>query len=265
MPRIPPCPPILDPAGSTAATERAAAIAHYTDPARSGSAFPFRVYGDETVREALNDAFHNKCAYCESDVPATSSTNVEHYRPKGAVQFDDAPRRLGYYWLATTWDNFLPACTRCNSRKFQEHEDGPPRVTGKANFFPLADESRRATAIGEEAHEEPLLLNPYVDDPEQHLAFSGDGLVHALTPAGQETIRVLGLNRRKLVMRRRKKLVVVDAHVAKWQQYEENLRATGDPRWESARDGEEASLLSLMDEDQEYTALVAHRVGAALP
>jgi hypothetical protein len=265
MPRVPPCPEILDPAGSPGATERAEAIAYYTDPAYTGDGFPFKVYGDETVREALNDAFNDKCAYCESDVPATSSTNVEHYRPKGEVQFDGAPKKLGYYWLATTWENFLPACTRCNSKKFQEHEDGPPRVSGKANYFPLADESRRATTVGGEADEEPLLLNPYIHDPEEHLAFSGDGLVRGLTPAGRETIRILGLNRRKLVRRRIKKLVVVDAHIAKWQEYDDNFRSTGDPRWESARDGEEVSLVALMDGDNEYTALVAQRVGAARP
>jgi uncharacterized protein (TIGR02646 family) len=263
MPRIPPCPPILDPAGSAGATERSAAIAHYTNPALAGSGFSFKVYGDETVREALNDAFNDKCAYCESDVPATSSTNVEHYRPKGEVQFDAAPpKKPGYYWLATTWENFLPACTRCNSKKLQAHADGPLRVSGKANYFPLADESKRATAVGQEADEEPLLLNPYFHDPDEHLTFSGDGLVHGLTPKGHETIRVLGLNRSKLVRRRRKKLLVVDVHIRKWQEYDHNFRSTGDPRWESARDGEELSLFALIDEDQEYTALVADRLGA---
>src|SRR5689334_11080315 len=97
MPRVPPCPELLDPAGSDGAIERTAAISHYTDPAWSGAGYPFKVYRHETVREALNEAFNDKCAYCESHVAATSSTNVEHYRPKGEVRFDGAPKKLGYY------------------------------------------------------------------------------------------------------------------------------------------------------------------------
>jgi len=81
----------------------------------------------------------NKCGYCEQKL-GTSPGDMEHYRPKAALQelpadralwgqegkgakdsFDVKDRKLvnlkgpGYWWLAYTWSNYLAACNRCNS------------------------------------------------------------------------------------------------------------------------------------------------------
>ncbi|MOA56016.1 hypothetical protein D3C78_1799210 [compost metagenome] len=53
------------------------------------------------------------------------------------------------------------------------------RVIGKANFFPLADETKRASGPWLVLREEPLLLNPCIDDPADHLVFLEDGRVEA--------------------------------------------------------------------------------------
>jgi hypothetical protein len=127
-------------------------------------------------------------------------------------------REPGYYWLAATWENLLPSCHNCNTDLWTEHPDGTRRKTGKGSWFPLEDESARATCEGEEEREQPLLLHPYEDDPAEHLEFVEDGVIRARGRAdgqpsrrGEVTIDLLGLNRRGLVDMRRDRQVVVKA------------------------------------------------------
>ena len=64
------------------------------------------------IRDALEEMFHSKCAYCEHKI----ATQIEHYRPKS--EFPE---------LAFTWSNLLLACPDCNgikSDQFPETEDG---------------------------------------------------------------------------------------------------------------------------------------------
>jgi hypothetical protein len=85
---------------------------------------------------------------------------VDHFWPK-----EKYPLR------AFTWENFLPACFDCN--------------TFKGAKFPR------------DARGAPLLVDPAVEDPREHLAFApGTGQFAALTPKGTETIRALGFDRR---------------------------------------------------------------------
>ena len=75
---------------------------------------------------------HKKCAYCECRIQG-AHPDAEHYRPKGAVTHgrskteakcsidasgSRAPIEIahpGYFWLAYTWENLIPACKFCNS------------------------------------------------------------------------------------------------------------------------------------------------------
>src|SRR5688572_13150422 len=77
--------------------------------------FEFKAYGDELLRNALNQHYGYKCAYCETFYGASQPVAVEHYRPKGEVIDGDERVRPGYYWLAANWENLLPSCTDCNS------------------------------------------------------------------------------------------------------------------------------------------------------
>lgn len=47
----------------------------------------FKAYKLGGVVQALNTLFNAKCGYCESDIGATQPTDVEHFRPKGAMSF----------------------------------------------------------------------------------------------------------------------------------------------------------------------------------
>lgn len=156
----------------------------------------FTIYRAPAVKDALSELFHGKCAYCESRIGHTQPMDIEMFRPKGAVV--EAPEHPGYWWLANDWDNLLPACIDCNRQRV--HGTKHRQMSGKGNRFPLVDETTRVYEPGDPLDaEEPLLLDPCVDHPDDHLAFDWDGTVSGRTERGQTTITVLGLNRPGLV------------------------------------------------------------------
>jgi hypothetical protein len=210
---IPPCPAALAEENSRGARERAKAIQYYARDPPPEKAYGFKVYRDDDVKIALNAAFLNKCAYCESSYAATAPVDVEHYRPKAEVVTRTGKTlRPGYYWLAATWTNLLPSCIECNRARYQRTPNGSMGLSGKANLFPLADERKRVRRPGSVESERPLLLHPCFDRPEEHLEFGHpDGVVRpAADPSapwgesvrGRATCDVLGLNRVGLARQR---------------------------------------------------------------
>lgn len=158
--------------------------------AKRKGAFPFAVYKTEAVKSALRELFHGKCAYCESDYEGTQPVDVEHFRPKNAVEgVADHP---GYWWVAMVWENLLPSCIDCNRRRTQAtpdpaagslvalHDAETSRAwrkvpAGKQAAFPLFRDSFRATAEADDLdRERRLLLDPTRDDPSEHLSFRVD-------------------------------------------------------------------------------------------
>lgn len=243
------CPPSLDGAGSAGGKERAKAIALYSDPANAEKSFDFKAYKGSDVIAALQKAFGVKCAYCESRYGAVGPADIEHYRPKGAIQLPDGSlRKPGYFWLAAEWTNLLPSCIDCNRARGHEYEDGPG-VTGKANQFPLVDESRRASEPGKERGERPYLLDPTVDDPDEHLEFIDEGLVRGAlrnggeSDRGNKTIAVLGLRRPHLVGERRDRLLEVDRSARRFVKAAKRLDA--DPSDSYARENLEEAVQEL--------------------
>ncbi|MDX9669008.1 MULTISPECIES: endonuclease [unclassified Pseudomonas] len=148
----------------------------------------FNTYRKDSVKTQLYAIFHGKCAYCETFYPAVAPVDVEHYRPKGAVGQDAT--HPGYWWLAMAWENLLPSCIHCN--RLNKHatpklstqlvelladgtgfSDQHKATTGKGNHFPIL--GLRATPASRDCSTEyPLLLNPCLDDPQEHLAFHVD-------------------------------------------------------------------------------------------
>jgi hypothetical protein len=145
--------------------------------------------------------FLGKCAYCEQNIVGNQHGDVEHYRPKRCPQSEDgvpverdidgAPERHpGYYWLAYDINNLLLACIGCNQLT------KTPRY-GKGNRFPVFGD--HAWQPGDESYEEPKLLNPYRDDPRDHIRYDREtGILLGLTERGRATIDILGLNLRDL-------------------------------------------------------------------
>lgn len=142
------------------------------------------LYGKPDVRTQLMVDQHKKCAYCEKTLE-DEPRHVEHYRPKSK-----------YHNLAFTWNNLFGCCWACNNKK--------------GNVFPVEDETKRFTS-----QEIPLLINPYIDDPAEYIAFHEDiattkqGLTGLKKRKAEETIKLL-LERKDLQDRRRRNWVVFD-------------------------------------------------------
>lgn len=161
-------------------------------------------YKDAAVRRALEELFHDKCAYCESSTIAGADWDVEHYRPKGAVaERADHP---GYYWLAYDWENLYPSCQHCNQKRRDQARWGdtslaPGPAAGKLDQFPLDDEAARAMTPGDPIeHELPLLLDPNLDDPALYLTFDPQGDIVAIDDDlfATATIAICHLRRKRL-------------------------------------------------------------------
>lgn len=214
--------PAILAADGKGAVETAEAIAHYQDEVKRLKPFAFKAYGDRAVKAALTRLFHGKCAYCESRFDATQPVDVEHWRPKGAVDEENGSAPVsGYYWLAASWTNLLPSCIDCNrKREHVIHPTGTRRVIGKGNYFPLHPGTARATGPGAELTEKPLLLHPYDDDPATALDLEDEGVLCPRVNAdgapdarGEASIRVYALNRTGLVHARREVLHHVEQHI----------------------------------------------------
>ena len=158
--------------------------------------FHNRIYGHKTVRDVLEKAQFQKCCFCEGKFTANAAGDVEHYRPKGAVQNDEKSSKEfpGYFWLAYSWENLYWSCQICNR-------------SNKRSLFPLRNPTLRAQKYTDSINlEEPLIINPGgSEDPRDHVKFREEFAV-GQTEAAKTTIRVLGLNRPGLIEDRRNRL-----------------------------------------------------------
>ena len=189
-----PAPKILTTKGTEQTQQDCAAYdANPTDYRSGEKTFKIdtKIYSAESVKKALRGAQYNKCCYCESKFLSTSYGAVEHYRPKGAIQQARGQKKEypGYYWLAYDWNNLLFSCTACNTKK--------------GALFPIKDNNARARSHYDDiAMEQPLLVNPAIENPRDHIRFSEGDPEHR-TEIGRLTIQVLCLRRQDLEEARR--------------------------------------------------------------
>ena len=217
--------------------------------------FDPNIYGADRVRASLSKLFCHKCAYCEFPLDRTD-LNVEHYRPKAAVS--EAPAHPGYYWLAYEWSNLLPACEFCNQVR-----RGPPvwpdatrgTSSGKGNSFPLVNEHRRAySPFDQLSLEEPLLVNPTVDEPSHHITFDPFGSPVPKTRKGEVSIAVYNLNTRQLNIQRKR----VIAHMTSLLKLKESARSVENQAYRRQQ------LRIIKDEMRQLTSRSAWYSAAAL-
>ena len=93
---------------------------------------------------------------------------------------------LYYGWLTFEWQNLYLTCQVCNKAKNSLFP-----VDGKRAPYLSSIEQIRET-------ESYLLVDPCFDNPQEHISFNGSKAV-ALTHRGEETIKILELNRPGLV------------------------------------------------------------------
>ncbi|WP_455543519.1 HNH endonuclease [Intestinibacter sp.] len=66
----------------------------------------------ETLKKALTDMSHNKCAYCECILDIESKdVTIDHFLPKSNNES-----------LVIAWTNLLPSCLRCNRKKNRKED-----------------------------------------------------------------------------------------------------------------------------------------------
>lgn len=209
-----------------------------------------------------------KCGYCEADASTVCHCDVEHIRPKAI-----------YWWLALCYDNYTAACQLCNQTYKSDQYPvaaapiGGPMVTAQDSDQALAalvgtfapDPIEVATSPSlvdfeaQFAGESPGLINPYLEDPEQFLAWLPDADLHEVSAAplhreghpfwrATKTIDVLGLNREEL---RR----------ARWRTYQE-VAALCEIYSSGCLDGTpklkadtEAALKAAMEPDHSFAAM----------
>jgi hypothetical protein len=131
--------------------------------------------------------------YCEDSL----GTDIEHFWPK-----------MAYPERAFAWDNYLLACSHCNSNL-------------KRTQFPLDDSGA------------PRLIDPTRDEPAKHLMFlPSNGEFDACGPKGEDTILVFGLNDdappRRLPTGRRDALVCLTALLIEYDRRVEKGRGHAD-------------------------------------
>ncbi|HWV16632.1 MAG TPA: hypothetical protein VN030_14460 [Cellvibrio sp.] len=118
-------------------------------------------YRHQDIKNSLFDSSFQKCAFCETKPGESGNIEVEHFAPKSI-----------YPNLAFQWENFLPACRRCNGSK-----DG--------------HDTMRAP-----------IVNPYDVDPDEVFHYKDIKISandNSFKEIGELTIKVCGLNSVRLM------------------------------------------------------------------
>lgn len=149
------------------------------------------------VQQDLIDLYNDKCGYCET-LLKNNFRAVEHYRPKNNnPKVSKCDASYGYYWLALSWSNLILSCSYCNSFK--------------GSCFNIKNQSKRVSYKNEtfeEIHliteqynkeEEPLLLHPEIDNPEDLISFDTNAEVKLTSKRVKYTVETCNLNRKDLI------------------------------------------------------------------
>jgi uncharacterized protein (TIGR02646 family) len=171
-------------------------INHFSKQAdqRRQSKFPISEMGEKlsVIKKELLLKTTNKCAYCES-LLNTNNTTLDHFRPLySAADISGKISQEHYWWLAMKWNNLLPVCQQCNSQK--------------SNFFPTEKKRVSVHYYGKKTLfdiEKPLLIDPEFEDPERYYYYDDNGFMLSYNKRGQHSIKILGLNRRELIVSRK--------------------------------------------------------------
>ena len=117
-------------------------------------------YRNQDIKSILFKSSLQKCAFCETKPGESGNIEVEHFAPKSI-----------YPELAFKWENFLPACRKCNEIK-DDHD----------------------------TINEPI-INPYDVNPEDVFHYNDIRIASNIDhkEVGERTIRVCGLNSVRLM------------------------------------------------------------------
>lgn len=128
------------------------------------------------LKPELAKIMNNKCWYTEAPQIGTD-TDVDHFRPKNAVKgvrkTSTGEEHPGYWWLAFEPTNYRYSCIVANRRR-RDVETG--NVGGKADEFPISNETQRAWCPTDDCKEEQsLLIDPCNREEVELITFAEDG------------------------------------------------------------------------------------------
>lgn len=206
--------------------------------------FNSQIWLHDDVRLALHKYQRGKCCYCERKRDAKREPDIEHFRPKGAVDGDT--KHKGYWWLAYKWSNLFFCCKTCNEKY-------------KTTRFPLRRGGIRArTPKAKLRAELPVLPDLAVENPEPFIGYLWDLDAELGWPTsrgadrerGASVIDLLGLDRDELNEDRGRLIAMLESiaqkmHAAIHFQRENTVfgkRAVADIRRQTRSDQEHAGF-----------------------
>jgi nucleoside phosphorylase len=165
------------------------------------------------VMEDLYKVFASKCAYCEVKVDGGRLDTLTFFRPRqNALQeLGGPPDPNHYWWLSWEWSNLYLACRECRLAKgwlfptARKKRAEPPSPDTVFQSLLSPDSDWRARLNIDLQEEEPLLIDPCLGKPADHLFFEETGKVAPRdgSKRGNTTITILDLNRNALLSERR--------------------------------------------------------------
>jgi uncharacterized protein (TIGR02646 family) len=279
-----PRPAALDKKNREGKTETERAVEYYTPYDANKKSFDYKIYSDSEVKDALVKLFKSKCAYCESTFLHVYSGDVEHFRPKGEIEEALPDTKPGYYWLAADWDNLLLSCRNCNQKLTHSlYGVNAKKTMGKMNQFPLSDPTRyvrqhsHVNGIGDEEAFR-LLLNPCLDNPEEHLEYGKEGIIrpkkdeHGVSSIkGWTSIEVYVLQRVPLVQARERVLIDIQAQIQRVKEATHNFsQFLNDPNtalrfyFEKILKRELERLKRFLNPEEQYVGMARQVIGEFL-
>ncbi len=251
--------------------ERARILLFYRNPVNYNTGRDFeeyKAYKRKDVKKQLTELFNGKCAYCESKIIVVTNPDIEHFRPKAGTGKDKKNLlKPGYYWLASTWDNLFLSCALCNRNNTQEIVNVGMLTVGKQNQFPLSRQKNRLRRPSDDFNKEEevrLLVNPCLDNPEDHLYFDDNGLIfpkpknRGFSKKGYTSIEVYVLQRRILVDEREKLIKKIKAQIVTVDRCVKRQSIVGkgiDLEVDNWLNDEVSKLLGFLDPKEPYLAL----------
>lgn len=128
-------------------------------------------YKHEKNKLALKQSAHDKCMYCECKISHIDFAHVEHIKPKSPEKYPE---------LAFTWENLGYACPKCNNAKSDKYHPDTPYI------------------------------NPYDEDPSEHVVAYGTFLFPKNGCERAEiTISDIELNRPELLEKRQQRITEI--------------------------------------------------------
>ncbi len=151
-----------------------------------------------SIKWTLKHIYYEKCAFCESYIK-NEVGDIEHFRPKNENknQAKKCDKKNSYYWLAFSWDNLLPACSKCNGKKSNCFDIEGRRVEYKSQRLKKLTDLQLITQEYNKI-EKPKLLHPEYDKFEDKIEFNNQGEIISNDEKVKYTVKICDLNRKNL-------------------------------------------------------------------